>query len=139
MALGGGLFFLLGLLVSFGHQSASQRAIALFILVLGAVGGIRSQFAYEARLAPNELLLKSFYTTRRMAYSSIQMAKRSSGQVLLYERAYLELIMTDDTSVQFKALNERLEGQDLVARAVAAINYRIAQTTTDKPTSRGAG
>jgi hypothetical protein len=126
MAAEGCVFLLLGLLISFGPQSASQRTIAIGIVLLGLVGGIRSLFAYEARLAPHEVILKSFYSTRRVPYSSIRRAERTVGQVLLYQRAYLELVRTDGTSLHFKALNEREGRPGVVERAVVAINYRVS-------------
>ena len=121
------IIVLLGLLISIGPQSASQRTIAILILLLGLVGAVRSLVAYEVRMSEEEVVLKGLYTTNRVPYKSICKATRTVGAVgfLKYQRAYLELIRQDRAPIDFKALNESVGKSGLIDQAVAAINYQI--------------
>lgn len=123
-----GIFVLFGLVAIAGAGSTTERSLGLVILFSSLILAIRSLFAFEIRLTPHEVILKSLYWTRRVPYPSIQQAKRSVGMVRLYQRAYIELDRTDGSSIRFTAFNQSPSSTGEVERAVESINRQLAVT-----------
>ena len=121
-----GIFFaLLGAAIIGQPQNIPSRIVAAVILLSGVIGALRSSMAYVIHLRPDELIAKSFYRTRRFKYRGIRRVESSAGQVGLYTRTYLRLVLVQGSSYDFEALNDGPRKPATVEAAVAAVNARI--------------
>ena len=125
MSMEGGFFLLVGLLLLVGRESASQRVLATIIAMMGLIGLVRSAIAYEVRVSASDVVLKSFYQTRRISLVEICEAKAVLGSVLLYQRCYLQIVERGGKVVHFKALNQNPSKHDVISASADSINRRL--------------